>query len=182
MGSSMRSSTGTSSTKPSATASFARATLRIRAHGAPGVGGPTRSRRASSIRMGRTRTPSRICVRRYRERDPQDLQPNSLTWNTEARQWLLVGQARDGAYFSLSPDLITWTRPQRFFEAQTTWDYECGKPDPFAYPSLIDPASPSRNFDTSGKTAYLYFTQFHYMNCQMTADRDLVRVRVAVHP
>jgi hypothetical protein len=112
--------------------------------------------------------------------DPQDLQPNSLTWNTEARQWLLVGQALDGAYFSLSPDLITWTRPQQFFAAQTTWDYSCGKPDPFAYPSLIDPTSPSRNFETSGRTAYLYFTQFHYLDCQQTLDRDLVRVPVQI--
>ena len=124
---------------------------------------------------------ARLCAPVSRA-DPQDLQPNSLTWNTEARQWLLVGQAVDGAYFSLSPDLITWTRPQRFFEAQTTWDYSCGRPDPFAYPSLIDPTSPSRNFETSGATAYVYFTQFHYANCQQGLDRDLVRVPIAIRP
>jgi hypothetical protein len=110
--------------------------------------------------------------------DPGDLQPNSLTYSTEARQWLLVGQALNGAYFSLSPDLIHWTAPRLFFQAQVTWNYKCGDPDPIAYPSLIDSTSSSRNFETVGKTAYLYFTQFHYTNCQQTLDRDLVRVPV----
>jgi hypothetical protein len=112
--------------------------------------------------------------------DPQDLQPNSLTWSTEARQWLLVGQALEGAYYSLSPDLITWTPPRLFLPAQVTWDYQCGDPDPIAYPSVIDPASTSRNFETVGKTAYLYYTQFHYDGCRQTLDRDLVRVPIEI--
>jgi hemolysin type calcium-binding protein len=111
---------------------------------------------------------------------PRDLQPNSLTWSTEARQWLLVGQAVEGAYFSLSADLINWTRPRLFFRAQVTWDYRCGDPDPIAYPSLIDPSSVSRNFETVGQRAYLYYTQFHYTSCQQTLDRDLVRVPVEI--
>jgi hypothetical protein len=114
--------------------------------------------------------------------DPQDLQPNSLTWNTEARQWLLVGQAIEGAYYSLSPDLIRWTAPRLFFRAQVTWNYECGDADPIAYPSLIDPASASRNFETSGRRAYVYYTQFHYDQCRQTLDRDLVRVAVEIRP
>jgi hypothetical protein len=113
---------------------------------------------------------------------PGDLQPNSLTYSTEARQWLLVGQAVGGAYFSLSPDLIHWTPPKLFFEAQITWNYKCGDPDPIAYPSVIDPQSTSRNFQTVGKTAYLYFTQFHYTDCQQTLDRDLVRVPIQISP
>jgi hypothetical protein len=54
---------------------------------------------------------------------PGDLQPNSLTYSTEARQWLLVGQALGGAYFSLSSDLIHWAAPKLFFPAQVTWNY-----------------------------------------------------------
>jgi hypothetical protein len=49
-----------------------------------------------------------------------------------------------------------------------------------AFPSVIDPGSTSRNFETVGKTAYLYYTQFHYTNCQQTLDRDLVRVPIAI--
>lgn len=114
--------------------------------------------------------------------EPRDLQPGSLTYNSVARQWLLVGQAFDGAYYSLSTDLISWRPPKLLFHAQTTWNYKCGDPDPIAYPSLIDPSSTSLNFDRSGKTAYLYFTQFHYAGCMQTLDRDLVRVPVSVKP
>jgi hypothetical protein len=111
---------------------------------------------------------------------PGDLQPNSLTYSTEARQWLLVGQALGGAYFSLSSDLIHWAAPKLFFPAQVTWNYQCGDPDPIAYPSVIDPKSTDRNFQTVGGTAYLYFTQFHYSNCEQTLDRDLVRVPIQI--
>jgi hypothetical protein len=120
-----------------------------------------------------------LCAPSSRQ-EPRDLQPNSLTYSAEARQWLLVGQALNGAYLSLSPDLIHWSAPKLFFQAQVTWNYKCGDPDPIAYPSLIDPTSSSRNFETVGKTAYLYFTQFHYANCQQTLDRDLVRVPVRI--
>ncbi len=112
--------------------------------------------------------------------EPRDLQPNSLTYSTEARQWLLVGQALGGVYFSLSPDLIQWTAPELFFTAQVTWNYKCGDPDPIAYPSVIDPKSTDRNFQTVGGTAYVYFTQFHYSSCQQTLDRDLVRVPIKI--
>jgi hypothetical protein len=110
------------------------------------------------------------------------LLPNSLTYSAEARQWLLVGQSVAGAYFSLSADLLHWTPPQLFFEAQSIWNYQCGDPDPIEYPSVIDPQSTSRNFQTVGKTAYLYFTQFHYSDCQQTLDRDLVRVPIEISP
>jgi hypothetical protein len=114
--------------------------------------------------------------------DPLDLQPDSLLYSTVARQWILVGQALEGAYFTLSSDLITWSPPQLFMPKQVTWNYKCGDPDPIAYPTLIDPTSTSRNFETVGETAYLYFTQFHYSNCRMTLDRDLVRVAIDIRP
>jgi len=112
--------------------------------------------------------------------EPRDVQPNSLLYSTVAHQWILVGQALGGAYFSLSPNLVTWSRPKLFWRAQVTWNYLCGDPDPIAYPSLIDPASPSRNFETVGARAYLYYTQFHYSNCAQTLDRDLVRLEVNI--
>ena len=67
-----------------------------------------------------------------------------------------------------------------FFPAQVTWDYQCGDKDPIAYPSLIDPASTSRNFETVGRKAYLYYTLFHYSNYQQGLDRDLVRIPVEI--
>jgi len=112
--------------------------------------------------------------------EPRDLQPNSLTYNSVARQWLLVGQALQGAYYTVSKNLVDWTQPRLFYSAQVTWDYQCGDPDPIAYPSLLDPASTSRNYETSGNTAFLYYTQFHYSGCQQTLDRDLVRVPIEI--
>ena len=110
---------------------------------------------------------------------PGDIQGGSLTYNTVAHQWLWVGQSIGGAYFLLSPDLIDWTPGGLFFPAQVTWDFQCGDKDPIEYPSLIDPTSTSRNFDTVGNTAYLYFTQFH--SClEDTLDRDLVRVPISI--
>jgi hypothetical protein len=43
---------------------------------------------------------------------------------------------------------------------------------------VLDPASSSRDFDTTGRTPYLYFTRFHYRNCVLTDNRDLVRVPI----
>jgi hypothetical protein len=43
---------------------------------------------------------------------------------------------------------------------------------------LLDPDSPARNFETTGRRPWLYFTRFHYKRCGSTLNRDLVRVRV----
>ncbi len=56
--------------------------------------------------------------------------------------------------------------------------YRCGDRDPLFYPSILDPTSGSRNFETSGRRPYLYFTRMHYRACQQTSDRDLVRVQI----
>lgn len=104
----------------------------------------------------------------------------SLTYSTVAHQWLRVMQGGDGFYYSLSPDLIHWTPPVRFFSSPWFGSWNPGQPDPAGYPSLIDPKSTSRNFDTSGATAYLYYTQFHYTEGNSDLDRDLVRFRVTI--
>ena len=55
---------------------------------------------------------------------------------------------------------------------------DSGSDTSMLYPSLLDPTSPSRNFDTVGDTAYLYYTR---MNAgQASLDRDLLRVAVTV--
>ncbi|MBA3384312.1 MAG: hypothetical protein H0T20_06630 [Actinobacteria bacterium] len=107
----------------------------------------------------------------------------SVVWNDELRVFVMVGSENFGAdaggfWFSFSRNLIDWTQRQRFMEAEFPWTYRCGDPDVLAYPSLLDPASPSRNFDVTGRRAYVYFTHIHYPRCQMTLDRDLVRVPV----
>ena len=113
---------------------------------------------------------------------------DSLTYNTYFGKYLLVGSnsAYDtrhrrtvyGFYYSLSDDLVDWSQRKLLRPGGLTFSYKCGDPDPILYPSLLDPATPSRNFETTGRRPYLYFTRFHYSGCRSTLNRDLVRVRL----
>jgi hypothetical protein len=111
---------------------------------------------------------------------------SSLTWSTYFNKWLLIGQAAEasptgptwGIFYSLSDDLMNWTHRKLIREAEFVYSYKCGDRNPIMYPSLLDPNSQSRNFSTVGKSGWLYFTRLNYKNCEMTSDRDLVRVPV----
>ena len=62
------------------------------------------------------------------------------------------------------------------------WNHECGDDDPLAYPSFLDPNSPSSNFETIGRRPFMFFTQFNYGynsgGCWMAHNRDLMRIGV----
>jgi hypothetical protein len=113
----------------------------------------------------------------------------SLTFNTVLGRYLLVGiagpvakgrAAERGVYFSTSADLIHWSPRRLLLRAPTLHTYECGRASPIAYPSVLDPSSGGRNFETSGRRPYLYFTKFRYRGCRKTPNRDLVRVRLSI--
>ena len=119
--------------------------------------------------------------------DEIQLMVESLTFNTYFDRFLLVGTAVEqdregdavsGIYYSTSDDLINWTPRELIVEAESRHTYQCGESEPVAYPSVLDPDSSSRNFETTGKRAYLYFTRFNYEACKETSDRDLVRVPI----
>lgn len=109
----------------------------------------------------------------------------SLTWNTHLERWVLVGISADqidgrevwGFYYSFSHDLIEWTHRELLLEVPLPWTVELPGADlSYLYPSLLDPASPSINFETTGETAYLYYTRNNEGHASL--DRDLVRVPV----
>jgi hypothetical protein len=113
----------------------------------------------------------------------------SLTFNTELGRYLLVGIAgpvekgpasERGVYFSTSEDLIHWSPRRLLLRAATLHSYRCGQASPIAYPSVLDPSSIGRNFETSGRRPFLYFTKFRYRSCQKTSNRDLMRVRLSI--
>lgn len=113
----------------------------------------------------------------------------SLTFSKVLDRYLLLGIAgprtrrpagERGIYFSMSEDLIHWSPRELLVRASTLHSFECGDRSPIAYPSLIDPASASRNFETTGRRPFLYFTKFRYRNCRKTPDRDLMRVRISI--
>ncbi len=84
-------------------------------------------------------------------------------------------QSQDTVMISPSADLITWSTPVPLINLVGDGATACAA-NPFgyfyAYPSIIDPNSTSRNFNTVGSSAYLYVTRFD--GCPTTV-RDLVR-------
>jgi len=82
-----------------------------------------------------------------------------------------------GFYYSVSADLVHWSEARLFLALPTPWSAPCGQ-DRFAYPSLVDPQSPSRNFDVIAGDPYLYFVRQHVDGCRGTMRRDLLRMKM----
>ncbi|CAN1567040.1 hypothetical protein MCEMSEM23_02984 [Rhabdaerophilaceae bacterium] len=79
-----------------------------------------------------------------------------------------------GFYLATSPDLLRWSPPERLLATRSLYDNPCGESLLRTYPSIIDPASGSRNFDTTGDTALLTFTEIIVEGCTITHQRRLV--------
>jgi hypothetical protein len=111
----------------------------------------------------------------------------SLTFNTTVGKFLLVGASSasnpvtgrkvPGIYYSFSDDLVTWSQRRLLLAAQLPWTVRCKGKAPLAYPAALDPASPSRNFETTGSRFFLYLTRFNG-GCHLTSDRDLIRLPI----
>jgi hypothetical protein len=109
----------------------------------------------------------------------------SLTYNTYFGKYLLVGAyggSEPGFYYSLSDDLVTWSPNKLLVGLETQQSWQCTlprRPDPARDPSLLDPSSTSRNFDTTGKTVYVYYKIFRLNGgCDLGPDRDLLRLPI----
>ena len=74
---------------------------------------------------------------------------------------------------STSQDPLHWTHPVMiaadFFGGKAT----CDKEGIYWYPSLIDPNSKARNFDTTGDNPVLFVANLHISKCRITMSRDL---------
>lgn len=98
-----------------------------------------------------------------------------------ARRPLAPGEpAVSGIWYITSADLLTWSKPRLLFAAPLMFAYRCGDPEVFAYPSLLDPDSPSPNFESVGDRAWLYLTRFNMRTCKLPRDRDLVRIPLTI--
>lgn len=110
----------------------------------------------------------------------------SLTYNTFLERYVMLGVTADtiggrevwGIYYSFSDDLLHWSHRQLLMEIELPWTYQPGDADYILYPALIDPESPSLSFETTGETAYLYFTRFNISAGTSPLDRDLIRIPV----
>jgi hypothetical protein len=114
----------------------------------------------------------------------------SVTFNTYLNRYVMVGFTADhingrevwGVFYSFSNDLVHWQPRKLLQEVKAPWTYKPGDPDYYEYPSLVDPDSPSRNFDITGKHAYVYLTRFNKTSSQDPLNRDLVRIPVEFFP
>ena len=102
-----------------------------------------------------------------------------VTFNTYFNKWVMVTEGSVdgvlGAYYSLSDDLIHWTKGKLILSYQTGYSCEGCNTPAYQYPSMLDPNSAERNFATTGKSAYLYLTRFNPPVTGKNTDRDLVR-------
>lgn len=89
------------------------------------------------------------------------------------------GVARSGIWWMTSTDLIGWTRPRLLLEVPLLWRRDCGADAAFAYPSLLDPDSPTANLETVDGDFWLYLVRIHLDDaCKTGPRRDLVRLPV----
>ena len=84
----------------------------------------------------------------------------SLVWSTLYNKWIITGSKVwdcSTVIFALSDDLIHWSSPYALYQptCSANGDYR------EIYPSLMDPASPSPNFDVVGELPYVYFNIFY---------------------
>jgi hypothetical protein len=114
----------------------------------------------------------------------------SLTFNTYLDRYVLVGTTGKydprrkgpiwGIYFSTSENLTNWSERQLVMETELPHVHRCGDPSLRIHPSVLDPSSQSRNFETVDEHAYLYFTRVTYDSaCQQSLARDLLRVPIS---
>jgi hypothetical protein len=85
-----------------------------------------------------------------------------------------------GIFFTTSSDLIEWSVPTLILELPMQFRFECSDQAAFFYPSLLDPDSPSRNFEDTGDHAYLYLTKIYLDKCKLGMQRDLVRIPITI--
>lgn len=111
---------------------------------------------------------------------------SSITYNTFMNKYVLIGSTGQnyddrlvwGFFYSFSDDLIHWSDRQLLIELPLGGVVGLHGPDVYAYPSLLDPESSSRNFETAGKRAYIYYTHMRIESGAGFWDRDLVRFPV----
>lgn len=88
--------------------------------------------------------------------------------------------SRSGFYASTSRDLIRWSAPQLILETKSLYDSPCGADVLRSYPSAIDPAAITRNFEDIGDEALLTYSEMRVNGCNHTHDRVLVARKVRI--
>ncbi|PZX17121.1 hypothetical protein LX81_01753 [Palleronia aestuarii] len=93
--------------------------------------------------------------------------------------WLAVTprtvSGRPGLWLQRSDDLIHWTEPELLAALPLLWRRDCAAPAVYAYPALLAPESPSRNFDVLDGPVWLTAVRMPLDGaCRVGPERDLV--------
>lgn len=117
----------------------------------------------------------------------------SVTRHEPSGLWLAVFQAAKGMpdglggsfpvsgfYAASARDLTRWSEPRLILETKTLYDSPCGESLIRSYPSLVDPASTSRNFETTGDMALLTYSETPVQGCNLRHERRLVARKVRI--
>lgn len=108
--------------------------------------------------------------------EPFLLPIGSVVRHAASKLWVAVFQAAaggaypvDGFYYAIGRDLLHWSTPQLLLAGKTAYADLCKVgPSVINYPSILDPRSSSRNFDTVGDHPLLFFSIIQVKNCQTT--------------
>ena len=82
-----------------------------------------------------------------------------------------------GIDVAFSEDLIHWSGSRIIYKATPYWERSCPLGVKFNYPSVLDNFSKARNFEFTGKSAYLFLVR---MNCVDSHIRDLIWIPLVV--
>jgi hypothetical protein len=100
---------------------------------------------------------------------------------------LFIGIGNDerakGIFFVTSKDLKTWSEPTNIYITKSSINrWKEGDPELITYTSLIDESSPSLNFDTVSKSAFLYFVRIRISNGKIVSrERDIVKIKININ-
>lgn len=96
----------------------------------------------------------------------------SISYNTYLKAYVGLVTAYTagvgGTGYTLSQDLINWSKPVLFLQNQNV------PQGIVAYPSLLDPTDTSRNFEMSGREPYVYLMRWD----GSSLNRDLIRQKI----
>lgn len=117
----------------------------------------------------------------------------SVTRHRSTGLWVAVYQAKKGMpdgrggsyttsgfHAATSRDLLSWSPPSLVLETPTLYDDPCGTRMLRSYPTLIDSAATSRNFEDTGDEALLTFAEKRVEGCRVTHERRLVARKVRI--
>lgn len=90
-----------------------------------------------------------------------------------------AGVERTGIWYRTAREPTDWSSPRLLIDLPLLFAHHC-EPLVYAYPSLIDPASDSRIFDSTGDRPWLYLTELTSRDCKPSMERRLVRLPLEI--